>query len=143
MNANGEKQQFDNPLDTTLSASSRFAIEVVAWVAGPWAAAEITGTWLAIFPTLIVLVALPGVFSTPGDKRHVVVAVPGKIRFLIEFILAVTAVYSAFLVWTPVGGGIVAVAAVVMLITGLTRAKWLLSGRPPDWPLPSRPRESK
>ena len=134
---NGETKKFDNPLDNELSASSRFAIEVVAWVAGPWAAAELTGTWFAVIPTLIVLVALPGVFSTTGDKRHVVVAVPGRIRLMIELVLAVVAVFSAFLVWTSVGGIIVAAVAVLMLVTGLTRAKWLLSNRPPHWPLPS------
>ena len=134
---NGENKKFDNPLDNVMSAPSRFAIEVVAWVAGPWAVAELTGTWLAIIPTLIVLIALPGVFSTNGDKRHVVVAVPGRIRFLIELILAVVAIVSAFLVWTPVGGSIVAAVAALMLISGLTRVKWLLSNSAPDWSLPS------
>ena len=143
MSQDGEPKKFDNPLDTVWSASSRFAIEVVAWVAGPWAAAELAGTWLAIVPTLIVLVALPGVFSPTGDKRHVVVAVPGRIRLSIELTLAAVAIFSAFLVWTPIGGVIVAGVAVLMLATGLARAKWLFGNNPPDWPLPSSPVQRK
>lgn len=129
--------KFDNPLDTVLSGASRFAIEVVAWVAGPWAAADLTGTWLMTIPALAILVALPGVFSTLGDKKHVVVAVPGPVRLLIEVILSAVAIASAALVWTFVGGIIVAAVVVVMFITGAKRAKWLLSNKPPDWPLPS------
>lgn len=129
--------KFDNPLDTVLSGASRFAIEVVAWVAGPWAAADLTGTWLMTIPALAILVALTGVFSTPGDKKHVVVAVPGPVRLSIEVILSAVAIASAALVGTYVGGIIVAIVVVVMFITGAKRAKWLLSNKPPDWPLPS------
>ena len=128
---------FDNPLDTKISAATRFAIELVAWIAGPWAAAEIAGTWLAIIPTLIVLIALPGVFSTLGDKRHVVVAVPGPIRFLIELLLTVVAIYSSWVVWTSVGGIIVAAIAVAAAVSGAPRAKWLISNKPQNWPIPS------
>jgi hypothetical protein len=140
---NNETEKFDNPLDTAVSAASRFAIEIAAWVAGPWAAAELAGTWIATIPTLIVLIALPGAFSTIGDKRQVVVAVPGRVRLLIELVLIAVAVSAAFLVWTPIGGVIVAVLAVLMLVTGLPRAKWLLSNRPPDWPLPSNSTQGK
>ena len=129
--------KFDNPLDTMLSGASRFAIEIVAWVAGPWSVADLTGTWLMTIPALAILVALPGVFSTKGDKKHVVVAVPGRIRLLIEIILAAVAIASAVLVWTVIGGIIDAGVAAVMFIAGAKRAKWLLSNDPPDWPLPS------
>ena len=138
MTRNRKPSGFDNPLDNFWSASSRFAIEIAAWVAGPWAAAELTGTWLVIIPALIALVALPGVFSTTGDKRHVFVVVPGRIRLLIELTLAAVAIYSSFLVWTPVGGIIVAAITAVTLVTGFTRAKWLFSNSPPHWPLPSK-----
>ena len=138
-----EAQRFGNPLDNVWSASSRFAIEMAGWVAGPWAAAELAGTWLATIPTLIVLIALPGAFSTIGDKRQVVVAVPGRVRLLIELVLIAVAISAAFLVWTPIGGIIVAVLAAVTLVTGLPRAKWLLSNRPPDWSLPSHPSQRK
>gem|GEM_PF-1769312 len=74
---------FDNPYDNALSASTRFAVEVIAWVAGPWAAAGIS-LWLVI-PAVAVLVGLPAIFSTVGDKRKIVVATPGPIRIAIEY----------------------------------------------------------
>ena len=143
MNPKNETKKFDNPLDTVASGASRFAVEIAAWVAGPWAAAELAGTWIATIPTLIVLIALPGAFSTVGDKRQVVVAVPGRVRLLIELVLIAVAISSAFLVWAPIGGIIVAVLAALMLVTGFRRAKWLLSNRPPDWPLPSNSAQGK
>ncbi len=134
-NSSGE---FDNPLDTRLSAATRFAIELVAWIAGPWAAAEIVGAWWMTIPTLAVLVALPGVFSTPGDKRHVVVAVPGRIRLLIEIVLAAVAIVAALVVWTYIGVIVVTVIVVAMFVTGAARMKWLVSNQPPAWPLPTK-----
>ena len=103
-----------------------------------WIAVGLTDTWLTTIPVLAILVALPGVFSTTGDKRHVVVAVPGRIRLLIELILTVVAIYSAFLVWTYIGGAIVAVVALVMFISGASHARWLISNQPHDWPMQSK-----
>jgi hypothetical protein len=138
INRNSPKTAFDNPLDTKISASTRFAIEVAAWVAGPWAAADLTGSWLATIPVLAILVALPGVFSTTGDKRHIVVAVPGRVRLFIEILLTVVAIYSAHIVWTYVGAIVVAVIALAMFVAGAPRARWLFSNDPPHWPLPSK-----
>ncbi|MBT3995276.1 MAG: hypothetical protein HOF01_05705 [Chloroflexi bacterium] len=138
MSNNESSKKFDNPLDTVFSGASRFAIELVAWTAGPWAAADLTGSWLATIPALAILVALPGVFSTIGDKRHVVVAVPGRIRFAIEVLLAAIAIASALLVWTYIGAILVAIVALVMFVTGAPRAKWLFSNSAPDWPLPTK-----
>jgi hypothetical protein len=59
------------------------AIEVVVWIADAWATTGFTDTWLTTIPVPAILVALPGVFSKTGDKRHVVVAVPVRTRLLI------------------------------------------------------------
>ena len=130
--------RFDNPLDTIFSAESRFAIELVASIASPWVAADLAGNWLAAIPALAVLVALPGVFSTTGDKRHVAVAAPGRIRFLIEVLLSAIAVASTLVVWTYIGAIMVAIGVILMFVTGAPRAKWLLSNNPPNWPLPTK-----
>lgn len=132
------KAAFDNPLDTKISASTRFAIELAAWIAGPWAAADLAGNWLVTIPVLAIFVALPGVFSTTGDKRHVVVAVPGRIRLFIEILLAAVAIYSSLVVWTYIGAIAVAVIALAMFVAGAPRAKWLFSNKPPHWPLPTK-----
>ena len=138
MSNNDSRTKFDNPLDTIFSAASRFAIELVAWIAGPWAAADLAGNWLAAIPSVAILVALPGVFSTTGDKRHVVVAVPGRIRFAVEVLLTAIAISSALLVWTYIGAILIAIVAIVMFVTGAPRARWLLSNSAPDWPLPTK-----
>ncbi|MDA0595449.1 MAG: hypothetical protein O2921_06510 [Chloroflexi bacterium] len=50
MSNNDSLTKFDNPLDTVFSAASRFAIELVAWIAGPWAAADSRATGLQLYP---------------------------------------------------------------------------------------------
>ena len=119
-----------SPYDTVASASTRFAIELVAWVAGPWAAADIVGSWWAAIPALLVLVGLPAVFNTPGDKHTDGIATPGPIRIGIEMLLLVVAVGSAWIVWPPWAAVAVMILAVVMLITGLRRYRWLAAGAP-------------
>ena len=117
-----------HPYDTLLSGGLRFVVELIAWVAGPWAASQ-AALWLAV-PALIVLVGLPAVFSTKGDKRQVVVPTPGPVRVVIELALHAVAVAGAWIVWSvwlAVGVTLVVVAA---LGVGLPRLGWLLRGAP-------------
>ncbi len=120
-----------SPYDTVPSAALRFAVEVVAWVAGPWAAFELTDRWWVAVLVGIVLVTLPAVFSTPGDKHQVVVATPGRARVIIEVALDTAAIVGAWVVWPRWLA--VAVGAVVIgsLVTGLSRWRWLAAGAPP------------
>jgi len=92
--------KFDNPYDTVESAGLRFLMEVIAWVAVPWWAWELSGA-VSAMPTLIILMAIPGVFSTVGDKRKVVVPTPGAARVAIELGLFVAAAIGAWLAWDP------------------------------------------
>ncbi len=119
-----------SPYDTPASAGSRFAIELVAWVAGPWAAAEVAGlAWVAL-PALLVLVGLPAVFNTPGDKHTDGIATPGPIRIGIEVLLLAVAVGSAWIVWPPWAAIAAALLGIVMVVTGLPRYRWLATGAP-------------
>ena len=124
---------FDHPLDTPLSGGLRFLAELIAWTAGAWAAATVS-IWLAI-PALVILVGLPAIFSTPGDKKQVIVATPGPLRVLLEFalhVVAIVCVWAVWPTWLAVASSIVVVAAIVV---GLPRTRWLLSGAPsPDNP---------
>ena len=119
---------FTHPYDTPLSSGLRFLVEVIAWVAGPWAAAN-QSFWLFI-PVAVVLIGLPAIFSTRGDKRSVVVATPGPLRALLELGLHAVAIGAAWVVW-PVWLAVAATAVVVVaLATGIPRTLWLLRGAP-------------
>ena len=111
-----------------MSSGLRFLVEVIAWVSGPWAAAEVS-IWLTI-PVVIALVGFPAVFSTKGDKRQVVVATPGPLRVVIELLLHGVAVAGAWLVW-PIWAAVIATVCVVSALgVGIPRTRWLLRGAP-------------
>ncbi len=118
------------PFDTPQSATMRFLAELAAWTAGPWAAAELAGPW-AIIPVVIVLVGVPAIFSTPGDKQTVLVATPGPIRMLIELALAGVALIASAYVWPVWAALVVAVIVAFMFATNARRLRWLLAGAPP------------
>ena len=119
---------FSHPHDTPVSSGLRFAVEVIAWIAAPWAVAQ-EAWWLAI-PVLVVLVGLPAVFSTPGDKRQVIVATPGPPRVAIEMLLHAAAIAGAWLVWPAWAAAIATVIVLAALATGTARLRWLLGGAP-------------
>ncbi|MBT8212851.1 MAG: hypothetical protein KJN71_06870 [Acidimicrobiia bacterium] len=120
-----------SPYDTPVSAALRFATEIVAWVAGPWAAADLADNgWVAI-PALVLLLALPSVFNARGDKNVTAVAVPGPVRLLIEAVLLAVAVAGAWIVW-PVWAAVAATVVVAAaILTGMARYRWLAAGAPP------------
>lgn len=118
-----------SPYDTWLSGGLRFLLELVAWVAGPWAAGTWLGGW-AILPAAVILVGLPAVFSTPGDKEQVIVPTPGPVRFMLELDLGIVAAIAAWYVWPPGAAIATTVLAVLVPITGWRRARWLMRGAP-------------
>jgi len=120
-----------SPFDTNASSGLRFVIEIVAWIAGPWAVADITGSGWSAVPALLVLFGLPALFNTPGDKASTVVATPGPLRILIEMVLLVAALAGAWIVWPDWAAVIVSVIGVGMLLTGVRRYLWLVEERRP------------
>jgi len=119
-----------SPFDTVASAGSRFGIELVAWTAGLWAAADIGGSWWAAIPALVVLVGLPALFNTPGDKHSNGIATPGPVRIGIELFLLAVAMVGAWIVWPVWSAVAVSILGVAMVITGLPRYRWLAAGAP-------------
>ena len=120
-----------SPYDTYVSSGTRFLIELTAWVAGPWAAGDVLGGW-AVVPALIVLLALPSLFNTPGDKKTTTgVATPGPLRILIEMVLLAAALWGAWTVWPTWLALLVTLIGLVMLASGLPRYRWLAQGPPP------------
>jgi hypothetical protein len=79
--------------ESTGLAAFRFALELIAWIL-------IYAAW-GLFPFVIAIVAT-SVLGVPGDKHLVIVAVPGRIRLLIEALLALAGVTAAA---TTLGAG--------------------------------------
>jgi hypothetical protein len=118
-----------NPLDTWLSGGLRFLVELIAWVAGPWAAGKLLGVWAGGL-ALVVLMAIPALFSTPGDKQQVIIPTPGPIRFMLESDLSLVAIIAAWYAW-PTGAAVAATVVVLLAqLTGWRRSRWLLQGAP-------------
>ena len=119
-----------NPYDTPVSATTRFVMELACWILGPWAAADLVGSgWVAV-PTLIVLVALPALFNTPGDKKAGGISTPGPVRIAIEMVLFAAAILSSTVVGPPWFVGFVTIGAVLAVGTGRQRYRWLAAGAP-------------
>lgn len=118
----------ERPDDRTASVL-RFATELVAWVASPWALWDHSRT-LAVL-AVAVLIGLPTVFSTPGDKKQVLVPVPGGVTVLLVLLQLAAAVVAAWAVWPVWAAAVVSVLAAVTLVTERPRWGWLLAtGRP-------------
>ena len=111
--------------DDRRASALRFATELVAWVATPWALSAYS--WPLAVLALVVLIGLPTVFSTPGDKAHVIVPVPGAVTILLVVLQLVAAVVSAWWRW-PVWAAVpVTLLAGAALVTEQPRWKWLMS----------------
>ncbi|KOU75720.1 hypothetical protein ADK57_06465 [Streptomyces sp. MMG1533] len=103
----------------------RFASELVAWVATPWALSEYS--WVLAVLALVALIGLPTVFSTPGDKAQVIVPVPGVVTILLVVLQLVAAVISAWLVWPVLAAVLVSLLVSTTLVTERRRWQWLVS----------------
>ncbi|WP_392671952.1 hypothetical protein [Streptomyces sp. LN785] len=111
--------------DDRIPSVLRFSAELVAWVATPWVLAG--HSWLLAAASLVVLIGLPAVLSTPGDKNSVVIAVPGWVTVLMVLAELGAAVVSMWLLrpgWAAVAVTLLATASV---IAETPRRRWLLS----------------
>ena len=103
----------------------RFATEIVAWVATPWALADYS--WLLAVLSVVVLIGLPTVLSTPGDKANVIVAVPGPVTILLVLLQLAAAVVSSWVAWPLWAALVVSAMAAATLLTERPRWRWLIS----------------
>ncbi|MEV0385186.1 hypothetical protein [Nonomuraea sp. NPDC050643] len=117
--------RLDSRPDDRLASVFRFASELIAWVAAPWALWSFSVP-LAVL-SVVVLIGLPTIFSTPGDKRSVIVAVPGFVTIALVVLQVGVAVVAAWAVWHAFAAAVVSVLAVVTVVMELPRWRWLLS----------------
>lgn len=113
-----------HPVDTVSSASARFLVEVAAWILGPMAAFEVLG-WPGAVATAVVLIAVPAVCNTPGDKQVTGLATPGPVRIAIEALLVVVAIGAAWRVLGPTFAIVVTLGAVAAAGLQWRRWRWL------------------
>lgn len=126
--AAGRETTSGRPDDRAASAL-RFATELIAWVATPWALADYS--WLLAAASVVALIGLPTLFSTRGDKANVIIAVPGWATVLLVLLQLAAAVISSWLAW-PVWAALPAtVLAVGTLVTERRRWQWLVYANKP------------
>lgn len=118
-----------------VASALRFATELIAWIATPWALAGFS-TVLAV-ASVMVLIGLPTLFSTPGDKPGApLVAVPGPATIALVVLQLAAATCAAWFAWPPAVAVVVSLLAVATVIAELPRWRWLLhapanpAGRP-------------
>lgn len=103
----------------------RFVAELIAWVATGWALWPHSPV-LAIV-AVVLLIGLPAVFGTPGDKPgEVIVAVPGIVTVLLVLLQVVAAAVAAWVAWPWWVAAPVTVLCLVVPVTELPRWRRLL-----------------
>ncbi|MGW5663175.1 hypothetical protein ACWEWG_24200 [Streptomyces sp. NPDC003758] len=111
--------------DDPIASALRFATELVAWVATPWALAG--RSWPLAALSVVALIGLPTLFATPGDKAQVIIAVPGWATILLVLLQLVAAVASSWLAWPAWAAVPVTLLAAAALVTERRRWRWLVS----------------
>jgi len=76
--------------------------------------------WLSIL-VLIILIGFPTLFSTPGDKKHYIVAAPGPFRALLELAIHFVGVACVWLVWPIWLAVIMLIILIAAIAVGLPR----------------------
>ena len=105
--------------------SVRFVSELVAWVAIVWALSPIS-IWLGM-AAVVLLIAFPAIFSTPGDRPggDGPVAVPGIVTILHLVIQLASAVVAAWITWPWGVALIVSALCCAVIVSEQTRWKAL------------------
>jgi hypothetical protein len=118
-----------HPVHDYASGGLRFLTELIAWVAVPWA------LWphsiaLAI-GAVVVLIGLPAVFSTPGDRPGggTLVPVPGIVTILLVLMQLAAATAAAWVLWPWWAAASVTVLCLIVPVTEQPRWRRLLSAQ--------------
>jgi hypothetical protein len=115
----------DAAADSLGVSAPRFLVEIIAWVAAPWALAA-HGVWLAVLADVL-LIGLPTVFGMPGAKKQRnPVPIPARPAIALELLQPVAACVAAFAAWPPVVAWLVVLASSAACLLQLRRWRWML-----------------
>jgi len=111
----------------SLSASApRFLVEIIAWVAAPWALA--THSLLLAVLADVLLIGLPTVFGMPGAKKQKnPVSIPARPAIALELLQPVAACVAAFAAWPTIVAVLVVVVSLAACVLQLRRWRWMLA----------------
>jgi hypothetical protein len=112
-----------------LSASApRFLVEIIAWIAAPWALAA-HSIWLAVLADVL-LIGLPTMFGMAGAKKQKnPVSIPARPAIALELLQPVAACVAAFAAWPTIVAALVVVASLAACVLQLPRWRWMLVRR--------------
>jgi hypothetical protein len=99
---------------------------MVAWVATPWALAAHSPLLAGV--ALLLLIGLPTVFVTPGDRVRVLVPVPGAVAVGLNIVQLFAAVVSAWAAWPVPVALLVWLLVIVTIYAELPRWRRLAGG---------------
>ena len=118
------------------ASALRFLVEVIAWVAAPWALAGVSVALAVAAP--VILIALPTLFATPGDKKQIIVAVPGSVTIALVALHMAVAAVAAWFAWPLAAAIVVWVLVAASLVAELPRWRRLLTARAREGGVASR-----
>jgi hypothetical protein len=118
----------------------RFLTELIAWAGAPLA------LWPHSIPlaigAVVLLIGLPAVLSTPGDRpgRGSLVSVPGVVTILLVLMQLAAATAAAWALWPWWAATAVTVLCLIVTVTEQPRWRWLM--RAPRDPAEAQPGRS-
>lgn len=118
-------QAADSPNRSNIGSGIRFLTELIGWTATPWALHRVN--WVIAILALALLIALPTIFGTPGDRPFdPPVAIPGAAMILFVFLEIAAGAVAPWFAW-PTWAAIVSTAlAATTIRLEQPRWRWLL-----------------
>lgn len=112
--------------DDRLSSIFRFSTELVGWVATPWVLSY--HSWILAVLSVLVLIGVPTVVGTTGDRGHPPpkVHVPGFVTIGMVIMEFAAAVVSSWFLMPAYGAVLVSVLVAIGVVTEQPRWRWLL-----------------
>ncbi|WP_426594412.1 hypothetical protein ACPPVS_02580 [Cellulomonas sp. McL0617] len=124
--AGDDRTAADPAPNDRVSSIFRFTTELVAWIATPWVLSR-HSVVLAVL-SVVVLIGVPTIFGTIGDRGHgrPPVPVPGFVTIGIVLMEFTAAVVASWLLMPTIAAIVVTALVAVGVVTEQPRWRWLL-----------------